>query len=210
MRILTSAFLVTALHALGCAAPEEEIAEDPIDLANSADDGKADSISGKRLDPIITEEVTIEPGGDPYQGTIDVKTIGDRVIEVHGPRVVVPAGVDRTLFATVESADSLDFFTALRFVALVRPASGGKWTAIELQGTVDPLIGDPYPITINYFEWIDMDPAGQTLSFEGRTGEATVPFKGLRGEDIEYSFFIFPESGWGSLAGTYNFELTTR
>jgi hypothetical protein len=209
MRVLTSAFLLTALHVLGCAAPEE-LDEEPIDLANSADDGKADSIAGKRLDPIITEEVTVEPGGDPYKGTIEVTTVGDRVIEVRGPRVVVPAGVDRTLFAAVESADSLDFFTALRFVALVRPAAGGNWTAIELKGTADPLFGDPYPITINYFEWIDMDPAGQSLSFEGRTGEATVPFKGLRGEDIEYSFFVFPESGWGSLAGTYNFELTTR
>jgi hypothetical protein len=209
MRVLPLAFLLCALHALGCAAPEE-VAEDPIDLSNSDDDGKADSISGKRLDPIITEEVTFEPGGDPYKGTIEVSTVGERVIEVRGPRIVVPAGVDRTLFAAVESADSLDFFTALRFVALVRPAGGGNWTAIELKGTADPLFGDPYPITINYFEWIDMDPAGQSLSFEGRTGEATVPFKGLRGEDIEYSFFVFPESGWGSLAGTYNFELTTR
>ncbi len=211
MRVLPSALLLTALHALGCTAlGSDEVAEDPIDLANSASDGKADSISGKRLTPIITEEVTIAPGGAAYEGTIDVTTVGDRVIEVRGPRVIVPAGVDRTLFATVESADSFDFFTALRFVALVRPAAGGKWTAIELDGTVDPLIGDPYPIKVNYFEWIDVDPEGQTLSFQGRTGEATVPFTGLRGEDIEYSFFVFPESGWGSLAGTYNFELTSR
>ena len=70
--------------------------------------------------------------------------------------------------------------------------------------------GAPYPITINYFAWIDLDAESQKISFEGPTGTATVPLSGLRGEDVEYSFFVFPESGWGSLDGTYDFEIESR
>ena len=123
--------------------------------------------------------------------------------------VVVPAGTDKVLYAAVDTAD-FDLFTNLRFVAMVRPTQGGNWTTIKLEGTADPLFGDPYPITINYFTWIDFDAEGQKLSFEGPTGTATVPFSGLRGEDVEYSFFVFPESGWGSLDGTYDFEIEAR
>ena len=38
-----------------------------------------------------------------------------------------------------------------------------------------------------------MDPEGQTLSFSGPTGPTTIPFKGLRGEGVECSFFLFRE-----------------
>lgn len=213
--LLASALLVVSLNALGCAseAEEEEVAEDPIDLDSSLDDGKDDSISGKRLVPIVTEQETLRPGSGEssaiYRGTIDVKTIGDRVLEVRGPRVVVPAGTNHTLYAAVDTAD-FDLFTNLKFVALVRSAKGGDWTAIELKGTADPLFGDPYPITINYFNWVDFDAEGQKISFDGPTGTATVPLTGLRGLDIEYSFFVFPQSGWGSLDGTYDFEIEAR
>ena len=210
--VMVSALLAASLNAVGCTSEGEEVAEDPIDLDNSLDDGKADSMSGKRLVPIVSEQETFRPGSGEsatYQGTIEVKTIGGRVIEVRGPRVVIPAGTNKVLYAAVDTAD-FDLFTNLRFVALVRSAEGGDWTAIELKGTVDPLFGDPYPITINYFEWIDLDPEGQTISFSGRTGTATVPLTGLRGVDVEYSFFVFPESGWGSLDGSYDFEIEAR
>ncbi len=212
--LIASALLLASLNVVGCAsqAQDEGVAEDPIDLDNSLDDGKADSISGKRLVPIETEEETLQPGSGEssiYRGTIEVKTTGDRVLEVRGPRVVVPAGTNHTLYAAVDTAD-FDLFTNLRFIAMVRSAQGGDWTTVELKGTADPLFGAPYPITINYFAWIDLDAELQKISFEGPTGTATVPLSGLRGEDVEYSFFVFPESGWGSLDGSYDFEIESR
>lgn len=125
MRLPTLSLLLPLLGA-GCVAAGES--SDSVGLSNSAGAGKADSVHGKRLEPIGTGEVVVEAGSS-YRGELEVRTVGDVVLEVEGPRLVVPAGANQRVRIGVDTAD-FDPFTELKFLAFVSPAGASDWEMI--------------------------------------------------------------------------------
>ena len=198
------AVLASFAIASGCSA-EEELG-DSIDLTNSLSDGKADSISGKRIEPVFTGTERLDPA-TPYEGEIEVETVGTAILEIHGPRLIVEAGTNRRMRFEVEKR-GFDMFTELRFVVGLREAGGGDWTTIEFEGSVTSIFGGARQITINYFDFLQLDPGAEEVTFEYLGDAFTRAFEGARNIDVEYTVMVFPESGWGSLDGTYKYTLT--
>jgi hypothetical protein len=197
-----------SIQALGCtSAPDETY-----DLVNSGADGKTDSIAGKRLSAVVTEDVQLQlthafDTPTTYRGTIEAKTIDGQTLEVQGPKLVVAAGVDRRASFRVK-ASALDVFTKLKFVVRVHDKTSQSWKDLTLTSVVTPVFGDRYPVSIDYFDYVLLDPQAQTIDFPfGSMADVAAPFVGLSGRDLEYTLFVFPESGWGSLDGSYDFTL---
>lgn len=190
---------------IGCVAEEE--AGDSLDLTNSLSDGKADSIAGKRIEPVFTGTERLDPSV-PYDGEVEVETIGSAILEIRGPRLIVEAGKNRRMRFQVEKR-GFDMFTELRFVVGLREAgTGSDWTMVELEGTVTSIFGGTREITINYFDFLQLDPYREELTFEYLGDAFTRPFSGARDVDLEWTIMVFPESGWGSLDGTYAYTLS--
>jgi len=202
-------FLVTLLAACAPLITACVTNDETFDLTDSGADGKSDSISGKRLRALTTGEVRVAPSST-YRGELDVKTIDDRVLEVHGPSVIVRPGVNRVLDIKVNRV-GLDLLTHFKFVAQVREVGDvsrdGGWTSITLDGAQTTLFGGVQEITINYFDWLRLDPAHNQMSLNFLGTATTTSLEGFHDVDTELRFFVFPESGWGSLDGHYKFEL---
>ena len=202
-RIAQLAALAVFVFAAGCAA--EGNYGNSVALTDSTAAGKADSISGKLLEPIFTGEEILALDS-VYEGAVEVETVGDTILEVRGSRLVVPAGKNKKVRFEV---DTDDWFTKIRFVVYVRPAGGDYlWETIEIDGNVTTIFGTSNQVTINFFDFIELDALLEELTFSAFGDAVSAPFTGVYNVDLEYSLMVFPESGWGSLDGTYEYTLT--
>jgi hypothetical protein len=200
MRTATSLVLALGLSACTAGGDSQDVV-----LTDSLSDGKEDSVNGKSITVDILENA---PAALPAAMTdvVRVPESNSDWILIEGKQYIARPAPDTTLDISVDKPFG-ETLTNYRFIMSYRAVGSEEWSPMEVSGTVESLFSDPREVTLNNFDSIQIDLEHERFSFEVSSLEGSIPFKGIRGEELEVAVFVFPYSGWGSLEGEYNYTL---
>jgi hypothetical protein len=205
MSRITTPLAIVLIAAIGACAVEPD--DGSVVLQNDADDSKSDSIFGKQLNVRLRSDK--RPSAGITADTVEVVSVSSDALTISGTRYVlrVPANADVEVAVRVPATFTT---TDMRFLLGIRRTDGDAFTPIELAGAATSAAGQTRQVTVNYFEAIKLDTFNNQLTFWNENTPSnglTAPVEGLRGHAFELGVFAFPSSTWGSLKGTYDYEL---
>jgi hypothetical protein len=201
-------FLLLASSAPACTVAGEDgeddiLEEGEVTLMNPDDEGKSDTVFGKRLRYNIRGEWSWTAGDRSMVTDADVLSQTSDQVRVRGLRVAIGMPPDAEMLELSVDAESFndlgEISTDMAFILWTADASQSYWR--------------PTSCRQNYFERVVVDPENRELDVIARTesGDIARSFSfdecGISGTVSQVALFAFPSSGWWSLEGYYHLKI---
>jgi hypothetical protein len=195
---MRSALLLVALCAsTACATADDDAT---IELANPDDEGKDDSISGKRLHAVLRGEWRWQRGADYDAMRTDVEVLSrtSSDVRVRALRIGFELRPGEVLDLAADE-ELLDIGTDIAFLLYTRDSSEQAWALATCEAQT-------------YYERIKVDPTARTLGVQvGGTGRTfTWDQCGIPHTTTSVAVFPFPSSNWFGLEGNYRLQIGVR
>lgn len=183
-------------------ADDDILEEGEVTLANPDDEGKGDTVFGKRLRYNIRGEWTWTDGEDRMVTDTEVVTQTADMVRVKALRTAIGMAPGAPLEVAVDAEafnDLGEISTDMAFLLWTTDAARSYWR--------------PTSCAQNYFERVIIDPARQEMDVIARTeaGDRARTFSfaecGIAADVSQVAIFPFPSSGWWSLEGYYHLKI---